>query len=297
MDEWELIVVNNNSTDHTENVLDSFVNRLPLRRMFEPVPGLSNARNRAVRHATGEYVVWTDDDVLVDQNWLVAYRRAVDRWPDAAVFGGPVHPSFEGIPPPWLGTFWRNVAVAFAARELGDEPFELIPGNNLPFGPNFMVRTKEQHEFPYHPNLGRRQEAGALGEETDVITAILQSGRRGWWVPDAQVQHWIPKERQNIHYLRSYYTLLGKTYCRLDTKETPRFGGKLWRETIRAEFAYFLARLNGDPDRWLQLLVEASMMRGIIARKREAHLPRNAKKEAVRVANPAETAQLRRSNL
>src|SRR5215213_3679943 len=63
---WELLVVNNNSTDDTERVLDAFAGRLPLRRAFEQRQGLSHARNTAVKEATGEYLVWTDDDALVE---------------------------------------------------------------------------------------------------------------------------------------------------------------------------------------------------------------------------------------
>src|SRR5205085_1873116 len=62
---WEVLVVNNNSTDETERVLGAFEGRLPLRRAFEPQQGLSHARNHAVAQAAGEYIVWTDDDVLV----------------------------------------------------------------------------------------------------------------------------------------------------------------------------------------------------------------------------------------
>src|SRR5438270_7390140 len=67
--DWELIVVDNNSTDDTPNVLAEFVARLPLRALREPAPGKSNAANLAVREARGEYILWTDDDVLVAPDW------------------------------------------------------------------------------------------------------------------------------------------------------------------------------------------------------------------------------------
>src|SRR4051794_35896246 len=71
--EWELIVVNNNCTDPTDEVIARHTGRLPIRRVSEPRPGQSNARNAAVRVARGDYIVWTDDDVLVDPLWLAAY--------------------------------------------------------------------------------------------------------------------------------------------------------------------------------------------------------------------------------
>jgi glycosyltransferase involved in cell wall biosynthesis len=264
---WEVVVVNNNSTDETERVLDAFVGELPLRRVFEDAPGLSHARNAAIRHATGDYIVWTDDDVLVDKDWLCAYERAVDRWPEATVFGGPVRPRFEGTPPRWLSAAWQDVGSAFATRELGVEAFELASGGKVPYGPNFIVRMLEQRQFLYDPTLGRKQADGTLGEETAVIRAILASGRTGWWVPDAVVEHWIPKERQTTRYLRSYYALVGKTLYRRNPHGAPMLSGGprwLWRKTLQAQMAYAFARLSGNPHRWLKSLAEASILWGAI---------------------------------
>ena len=265
---WEVVVVNNDCTDDTERVLEGFAGRLPLRRASEPRPGLSHARNTAVRHAGGDYVVWTDDDALVDVDWLTAYGRAVERHPEAAIFGGPVRPRFEQTPPPWLSAAWQEISAAFATRDLGDEPFELGDGE-LPYGANFVIRAREQRRFNYDPNLGRRRAGGALGEETAVIRAILAAGGTGWWVPDASVEHWIPKERQSVRYLRSYFTLQGRTFHKWDGDGRATFRGRplwLWRSIIRAELAYTCARLSRDPHRWLKPLIQASILRGATRR-------------------------------
>jgi glycosyltransferase involved in cell wall biosynthesis len=269
---WELIVVNNHSTDQTECVLDAFMSRLPLRRVFEAEAGLSHARNAAIRHATGDYLVWTDDDALVDKDWLCAYERAIKRWPDAAVFGGPVRPRFEGTPPVWLAATWREVPAAFAIRELGTDPVELDGKKKIPYGINFVVRMREQRQFSYDPNLGRKHGAGLLSEETEVIRAILTSGGTGWWVPDALVEHWIPKKRQSIRYLRSYYALAGRTDYRRHPPpppHTPMLWGRprwLWRQAVQAELAYRLARLTGNPHHWQKKLVTASRLWGICSK-------------------------------
>src|SRR5260370_34261599 len=73
---WELLVVNNNCTDQTDTVLRRHQSRLPLRRILEPRQGLSHARNAAAAAARGEILLWTDDDVLVDRDWLAAYLLA-----------------------------------------------------------------------------------------------------------------------------------------------------------------------------------------------------------------------------
>ena len=99
---WELVIVNNNSTDRTDEVLGQYRNRLPIRREFQPVPGHCNARNRAIDVAEGEYIVWTDDDVVVDPGWLTAYAEAFRRWPEGAVFGGRIIPTFESPAVKWV---------------------------------------------------------------------------------------------------------------------------------------------------------------------------------------------------
>ena len=264
---WELLVVNNHCTDETEDVLDRLQQELPLRRVLEGEPGVSNARNAAIRHAAGEYIIWTDDDVIVDKDWLCAYERAVKRWPEAAVFGGPVRPKFEGTPPGWLVDIWQQVGEVFAVRDLGKEAIELDGADSVPYGPNFAVRRREQKKFLYDSHLGRKRAAGMLGEETAVVETILGCGGKGRWVPDAIVEHYIPKERQTVEYLRAYYILLGKTHYREKRHGTQRLRQPrpwLWCKALRSEILYHLTRCSGNPHRWLKPLVEASILWGAL---------------------------------
>lgn len=117
---WELIVVNNNSTDHTDKVVEGYRDRLPLRCEFEPRAGHSNARNCAIAVARGEYIVWTDDDVIVDAGWLAAYADAFRRWPGAVVFGGRIRPRYEPPVVKWIAESERVLGGPFAIRDFGD---------------------------------------------------------------------------------------------------------------------------------------------------------------------------------
>src|SRR5262245_46123603 len=96
--EWELLVVNNNCTDDTDDVIARHSSGLPIRRLFEPNPGLSNARNCAVHQARGTLLIWTDDDVLVDSAWMSEYVRAARRYTDVTFFGGRVDPWYADAP-------------------------------------------------------------------------------------------------------------------------------------------------------------------------------------------------------
>jgi glycosyltransferase involved in cell wall biosynthesis len=263
--EWKLLVVNNNSTDATNDVLEAFASRLPLRWVLEPLPGLSSARNRAVSEVLGDYVIWTDDDVLVDPDWIAGYARAFKTWPEAAVFGGPVHPWFDGTPPRWLADHWQRVAIAYAVRQFGDTPFPLDP-LRLPFGANFAFRTEVLREYRFDPTLGRGPDSYLSGEETLVIREMLAAGHTGWWVPDAAVQHFIPRDRQSVRYLRRIFIGQGELECRGVTYEpAPElFGHPRWllRRALAAEARYRWSRLTQAPDVWLDRLIEAAHVWG-----------------------------------
>ena len=209
--DWELVVVNNNCTDHTDAVIAGFANLLPIRREFEREPGQSNARNRAIEVATGDYILWTDDDVIVDPGWLAAYANAFRSRPEAAVFGGPIRPKYESPAVKWIIDSERLLGGPYCIRDLGDAATPLsVAGNRLPLGANFAIRTVEQRAFRYDPELGLTPLRQRRGDEHDVIERILQAGAIGYPVPGAIVEHCIGRERQTIDYLRRYYAGAGE---------------------------------------------------------------------------------------
>lgn len=263
--EWELVVVNNNSTDDTEQVIASYTNRLPIRAFVEPRSGKSYALNRAVDEAEGDYLLITDDDVLVDPGWLQGYGQAFLRHPDAAVFGGPITAWFAGDPPQWLVKAFHQVEFAYAALHLGDEIISL-DGRNGPFGANMAMRMDDQRRQRYDPALGPRPGSGLRGEETAVVKSILADGRQGYWVPEARVRHYIPRERQTTAYLREWYRGWGEQLA-LTRKQIPArlFLGRplwLWREVIEAGVRYRAARALARPTIWVEELKKASIAEG-----------------------------------
>lgn len=267
--EWELVVVNNNSTDDTEHVLASYTERLPIRAFFEPRPGKSHALNHAVDEANGDYLLITDDDVLVDADWLQGYSKAFERHPDAAVFGGPITAWFAGDPPPWLVETFHQVEFAYAALNLGHEIVSLN-GRIGPFGANMAIRTEDQRRKRYDPTLGPQPGTGLRGEETAVVKAILANGGEAYWVPEARVRHYIPRERQTTEYLRRWYRGWGELLA-LTRKHAPSrmLLGRplwLWREVVEAGVRYRAARAFARPTVWVEELKKASIAEGRFAK-------------------------------
>ncbi len=152
--DWEVIVVNNNSTDHTETILSRYANRLPLVGIMEARQGKSFALNAAIQSARGDLILWTDDDVLVDQNWLREYVVTAREMPHATFFGGPIRPVFEAEPPAWINETWEYISGAFAELELGDQSLQFDERTHA-FGANLAIRTDVQREYQYDVRLGR----------------------------------------------------------------------------------------------------------------------------------------------
>jgi glycosyltransferase involved in cell wall biosynthesis len=259
--EWELLVVNNNSTDTTEEVIRSFAPRLPIRGLLEPRPGHAHARNLAVREATGDYILWTDDDGLVQRDWISEYCRAFVRWPEAAVFGGPIEPWFSETPPRWLQEVWPKVAIAYAIRNLGDSPVPFTH-EQVPFGVNMAVRRDYQSRCPYNTALGLRPGSTLRGDETTMVRAMLASGATGWWVPTARVHHYLPPDRLTTKYLRGFYFGSGQWRGMMDPDQrSAKLFGKprwLWRQAIEGEVRYQLGRAFQKPEVWIERLISAS---------------------------------------
>jgi glycosyltransferase involved in cell wall biosynthesis len=263
---WELIVVNNNCSDDTDGVLAEFEGRLPLVRLFEPTPGKSHAGNLAVREAAGEYIVWTDDDVLVERDWLKAYIGAFAQWPEASVFAGAIDPWFEKTPPDWLQQAFSSVAAAYAALDYGPTGFA-ITHQTPPFGANMALKRSAHFLEPYDTRLGPRPNSGIRGEETSMVRRLLFAGHTGRWVPEARVRHFIPAERHTLAYLRQYFLGAGEVLGLTggdDVGGIQAFGRPLWlwKEAFLLEAGYCQSRLFRSPDKWILEFQKAKLARG-----------------------------------
>lgn len=267
--DWELLVVDNGSSDGTASLISNFADRLPVRYVFEPVPGLSNARNRAADEARGEYLVWTDDDVLPEPEWLAAYVDAFRRYPDAAVFGGKILPLLAPPTPEWFTEALSLLECSLAHRDFGDNPVPFSASENLiPYGANYAIRMQEQRMLKYDPDLGASPCHNRMGEEITVINSILGSGGTGFWVPDAVVHHCIATSRQTIPYVFRYYKALGETVAYFEPEYDCRKWFSvplwLWLRMPRRLLRYYWDRLTAPPQQWIRSLIKYATHRGTI---------------------------------
>ena len=269
--EWKVTVVNNGCTDDTDAVVERHLDQLPLARLWEPKLGKSNALNTAVAQLDSDLVLWTDDDVLVDDCWLTSYVEAARAFPEASYFGGPIHPWYEVDPPEWLQAAGKYAGIVYAARQFGDEQFE-FSGRNLPFGANFAIRTEVQKRYPYNCRLGRVGANDVRGEEVEMLQQLLNDGLRGYWVPTAGVQHFIPQHRMTLKYFREFFFGMGETRSLIEL-ENWRDGRSpamrqtyLWSKARFYDTQHALLKQLAGPRSWVPKLCKASYYEGRHAR-------------------------------
>jgi glucosyl-dolichyl phosphate glucuronosyltransferase len=202
--EWKLLVANNHCTDNTDEVIARFADRLPIRRVFESRLGKSYACNLLVREATGDLILWTDDDVLVDSEWLVAYLDAAKAWPEAAFWGGRVDPLYGSVPPGWVVRNEAQVSHCFGLCQYERTVRPLAPGE-YPNGSNMAFRLDVLRRFPFNPLLGKTGNRKGWCEDVELIDRMRNAGLLGVWVGAATVRHWVPTERMTYRYVWDWY--------------------------------------------------------------------------------------------
>ena len=244
-----------------------FADRLPVRSILEPLAGLSNARNTGVLASKGDFVIWTDDDVLVDEDWLSAYFKSFKAHPEQPIFGGKATPYYEEPVQAW---FTANETALWSLLAIRNEPsWSEITKERVPFGLNYAIRGAEQRSHLYDPNLGVAPGRRRGGEEVAVIRAILAEGYTGIWVWDAAVLHLISHERQSEAYIRQFYSshgfdhpIAGRRIGKINTLKGVGIALKIW---AKASIAYHFKR-RSDAVQSVPHLITASRARASLSR-------------------------------
>jgi len=207
---WEFLVIDNGCRDATPGLLaqHAWPAGWEVRVVREDKLGLSNARNRAIAEARGEYVIFMDDDETADPDWLCAFERLIEaERPD--VFGGRIRVLFEqDYRPPWLtdellgflGELNRSDAIA----PLTDPSTSFYGGN---FG---FRRVVCDSVGGFDSMLGRKGTDNTGGEEVDFYRRLLKAGFKVWWTPEAVIHHRIQAVKLNRRYFLDLHYRQGR---------------------------------------------------------------------------------------
>jgi len=263
---WEVIIVDNNSPDNTRTVVEARGASFPvdLRYVFEREQGRSAALNAGIAAARGEVLAITDDDVRVDQNWLVEGARALNAL-GCDYVGGKALPIWDGQRPEWLpnrgGKHWGVIALL----DYGLDPIEF--GNNVPLGVNMVFRRECFERAGLWDNSIGRKAGTLLGQEVREWTRRARTaGLRGFYAPNLVVHHVIPAERMTKRYFRNWFYWHGISRAilyqknrvdmespestELDFSEVPQIAGVpryLFRTCTRKFVSMCSALLRRDP--------------------------------------------------
>ena len=185
-DEWECVVVSNNSTDDTEARFAAFAAAHPgcgLRLVAEEGPGVSYARNRGLREAQAPLVAFIDDDERVNEGFLRAYLEFFETRPGAVVAGGRIVAEYPAGRPAWMSKY---VEMPIANPMDFGERVRPFPAGRVPGGGNMAFRRAGLAGYGgFDPTLGRVNGELIGGEENDFFERLLLGGETIWYVPGA----------------------------------------------------------------------------------------------------------------
>ncbi len=219
-DAYEILVVDNASTDDTPAVVAAARARIPnLVSLHEPTPGLGHARNAGLHAARGAYVAYVDDDAVASATWLERILAAFATvQPTPGCVGGRVDAIWEAPRPRWLAdemlTYLTVIDWSPTATFLGDDRF--VAGANMAF-PRDLLRSIDG----FHPALGRRGTTLLSNEELRVETALRRRGHPCWYDPAIAVGHHVAPERLTRAYFRRRYFWQGVSDAQLLLLDAP----------------------------------------------------------------------------
>ena len=199
---WEVVVVDNNSSDHTRAVVEEAQRDWPLLRYeFEIQQGLSHARNHGIACARGEVLLFTDDDVLPEPDWLEATMEGLAKH-QADACGGYIAPIWETPPPPWLTErFYGFLAIR---TDRGDD-HPLTAASQTPFGANMAIKKKVFEQVGlFDTDRGRKGNVLASGEDGEMFQRILASGFKAVFLGTSRVHHKVESFRLTKRYFRRW---------------------------------------------------------------------------------------------
>jgi len=247
LERWELVAVDNNSSDDTFEILSSYVGKLPIVPLRHAIPGKSGAVNKALDQARGELVIFTDDDIDADPRWLSAMAGCAAAELDFGVFGGRIVPDWERPPEGQPFLAWIPLGSTFAvideAKSGPCDPSKI-------WGPNTAIRRKH-----LGPETRYREDIGplpgglfAMGEDLEIVLRLARAGVKTYRCGEAVVRHFVPASSMTEAWVQNRAERLGYGMPAVfpeDVPQGPRLGGvplNTWAESalwmIRSALLY-----------------------------------------------------------
>jgi glycosyltransferase involved in cell wall biosynthesis len=244
----EIILVDNQSTDHTEAVIDQYLQqneeRLAIYSLFESTLGLSAARNAGIRAASAKIVAFLDDDAIPTRQWVRIILDTFAKMPKAMAMGGQIAPRFETSRPQWL---IKPFELPLTIVDLGEKVRE-YPANLHPFGANMAFRKAVFEAMLFPLELGRKGNMLLSGEESWVFHHLRKDDHMIIYHPQMSVEHFIPANRLTREWMtqRYYYQGISNGFARKGWVNKLKLVGTLSAKVLYILINGLLARSEGS---------------------------------------------------
>jgi len=201
--EWNVLVVDNNSTDQTREVLEAYCLQNPrFSYVFEPQQGLSHARNAGIQVAQGEILAFTDDDVTADPGWLWSLTSSLHAGPWSFA-GGRIIPVWHGDLPDWLSEDDFATMGPFTGFDEGPEPKTL---NRPTYGGNTAFRREIFRKYGgFRADLGRSNNNLLGREDIEIANRLFSRGEKLRYEPNAVIRHPVEEYRMKKGYILKWF--------------------------------------------------------------------------------------------
>lgn len=270
-DRYEIVLINNNSTDRTEEECRRFTEAFPkvrFRYFMETRQGLSYARNRGVTESEGDVLVFVDDDALVNGEYLQTYADFFEQHPEIEAAGGPIIPRYETAEPAWMSHYTKALITGY--KDLGDKVRE-FPKGDYPGGGNAAYRASVFQEVGlFNVELGRKGDSLIGAEEKDIFDKMTSRGMRFFYLPTAILYHLIPEKKLTADYFDRLTCSIGKSE-RLRTLRISKskYLNRLLKEAVKwagTLVLFFKHLLQGQPEKGKKLIrFRYNVTRGLLA--------------------------------
>lgn len=241
---FEVIVIDNGSTDDTREVCEEWKNKIEnLRYIYNANPGLHIGRNNGYQQSVSEILVFADDDIIAMPTWLEAIYDGFIRRHDVVLIGGNDIPKFEVNPPKWVEELWitnNNIKMLldYSCIIMGEEEREINP--YYVFGCNFAIRKSVLNITQgFHPDGMPDELLCYRGDgESYVSKWILQNKLKTLFIPKASVYHVVSEKRLNLEYLKriAYRNGISMAYTLLRDRNFIILQREIWKNKLRIKF-------------------------------------------------------------
>lgn len=274
--QFEVLVVDNNSTDQTRSVVQSLAAQNPgmLKYFFEPRQGLSYGRNTGIANAKASIIAFTDDDVRVARDWVHQIKTGFEQNPEIDFLGGKVVPRWPAAPPAWLTTaHWEPLALL----DYGDQKFLVDSTNQLCLiGANFAFRRRAFEKVGLFKTDFQRVKNGIGSlEDHEMLLRLWRSNSQGLYLPELVVMAEIEPERLEKQYHRRWYSGHGRFYAELRAEEMERSNvGKIlgvpahfYRRALQDALGWTFSMIRNQPSQAFRYDVQLHYFLGFLRRR------------------------------